>query len=188
MSKSILFLLLFFILCLFPSSSPLSSAETTRQILSCRNYSFNEEYLSLKRPKLGISCYNIFRIVIFGLGAITFLCLLYFNLANSVKYITFNTDLSLYKKRKILTKSPKCIWTYLSFFLLGFLLSDCSPDLLLMFFIQLNPSFGCTIDILLKCSKIITQIISVFLPLFMFSIAITPAACILCLLVIQIWY
>ena len=56
-----------------------------------------------------------------------------------------------------------------------------------MFFIQQNPSFGCIIDILLKCSKIITQIKTVFLPLYMFSIAVTPAACILCLLVIQIW-
>ena len=56
-----------------------------------------------------------------------------------------------------------------------------------MFIICINPNFGNSIDLSLKHSKIISRVISGTLPLYIFCISVTPATCILCLMMFQIW-
>ena len=51
----------------------------------------------------------------------------------------------------------------------------------------MNPNIGNIIELSLKFSKIISRVISVTLPLYIFYISITPATCILCLIIFQIW-
>ena len=56
-----------------------------------------------------------------------------------------------------------------------------------MFIICINPNFGNSIDLSLKLSKIISRVISSTLPLYIFCILVTPATCIVCLVMFQIW-
>ena len=85
-----------------------------------------------------------------------------------MRYVTFNTNLSIYRKKKLEYEFSKCILSQLSHLLSGLLCSEYSPDILLTFSIHQNPSHG-------------------FISFHILSIAVTPATCMLCLVVIQIW-
>ena len=79
---------------------------------------------------------------IFCFGSLTLLCLWYLNLSNPVRYITFNTNLSIHRKKNIGNEFSKCILSQLSLLLSGLLCSECSPDVLLTFIIHQKPSLG----------------------------------------------
>ena len=54
------------------------------------------------------------------------LCFSYINLCTRVSYVSFNTDLNLYNKRKTLAL-PQYIWIF-HLVLLGLLLSECERN------------------------------------------------------------
>ena len=105
-----------------------------------------------------------------------------------VNYVTFNTDLNLYGKKKTLLISTQCILMYLSLTMLGLLLlSESEKEQIVLLIIRANPVIGNVVDVSLKFNKIISRFISATLSLYIFSISITPATCTLCLIIFQIW-
>ena len=77
---------------------------------------------------------------------------------------------------------------YLSFIMLGLLLCECDMDQFLLLIIWAYPNFcNDLLDLSLKKIKVTSKVTSVTLLLYIFSISFTPATCILCLLVFQIW-
>ena len=108
-------------------------------------------------------------------------------LCTHVSYVTFNTNLNLYSKKKtLLIISTECISTYFSLKVLGLLvLSGCEKEQIVLVIILINP-IGNVIESLLEYYKIISRVISGNLPLYIFCISTTPASCILCLIIIQI--
>ena len=158
-----------------------------KQTLSKRNYFCNEENLYFEKCKIELNGYNIIQIHILCLGIFTLLWLSYLHLCNHVRYVSFNTNLNLYSKKKNILEFPKCIWTYLSLIFIGLLLSECENEQILLFIICMNPDFGSVFNLALKFRKLISWTLFRILSIYMFSMAVTPAACILCLMVYQIW-
>ena len=130
-----------------------------------------------------VTNYDTFQISILVFGAIILLSLFFLYLCNHVRFVTFNTNLSLCTQRNT-SKSPSCIWTLLSLILFGLLLSEYPEDL--MFFFTTFSNFSRIVDSTLKLNKIISQILFGTVAIFMFSTAVTPITCILCLVVFQI--
>ena len=102
----------------YPSPSPF-----LKQNFKCSKSLFNEDNPNLKKQKIEINCCNILQIFIFGFGLITLFWLFYLDLCNHVRYVRFNTNLSTCNRREQSLKSPICFLTYLSFIMLGLLLS-----------------------------------------------------------------
>ena len=107
------------------------------------------------------------------------------HLCTHVSYVTFNTDLNLYDKKKTLLISTQCFLMYLSLTLLGLLLCESKKEQIVLLII--NPDIGNVVDLSLKFNKIISRVISATLLLYIFCISITPATCTLCLIIFQIW-
>ena len=61
-------------------------------------------------------------------------------------YVTFNTNLNLYSKKKNGLNSPQCIWMFLSHIMLALPLSECEFDRILLFIICSTPNVGCIFD------------------------------------------
>ena len=97
-----------------------------------------------------------------------------------MRYVTSNTNLNLDSRKKNILKSPQCIWVFLSPIMLGLLLYECEFNQILLFIIRSNPNVGCIFDLTLKFNKSLSWAILVPCPL-IYSIAVTPASCILCL-------
>ena len=138
------------------------------------NYSHNDGFPMPKKPNIEINFY-ISQFFILGIGLCTLLWLYYLHLCSHMKYVTFNTNLNLYSKKKNILISPQCIWTFLSFIMQGLLLCEGEFDQILLFIIRSNPNYGSIVDLALKFSKSISLV-----P----SITVTPV--ILCLIVFQI--
>ena len=108
------------------------------------------------------------------------------HLCNHVKYITFDTNLCTH--RKVTTaKLPDCFWSFLSLIMLGLLFCECSDVPLIMFIIFINSSYGSVVKLILRFGKILSRTIFSILSIYIYSIAFTPATCILSLMIFQIW-
>ena len=157
-----------------------SYLEGNRKILRYSKYLHKPQ--SPKKDQIEINCHVALQIFVLGFGVIILLCFSYVNLCTYVSYISFNTDLNLYNRKKI-SVSPHCIWMlYLITF--GLFLSECDNEILLII-ISTNTEFGNAFVLLHKFRKIISKIITGNLSIYIFVIANTPATCILCLMVFQ---
>ena len=170
-----------------PSSLSLPHSHDLRvkQTFSHRNYLNNEQNLNHKRFNIEINSINIPHIVILALGIFSLLWFFYLHLCNHVTYVTFNTNLNLFRKKKPIFKPPQCLLLYLSLIMLGLLLSEC-PDLLLFFIINANLNFGNVFNLPHKVIKIVSRNMVNILSIYIYSIAVTPASCFLCLFIFQI--
>ena len=154
------------------------------------NNFYNKGNIYPKNKQVEINNYNIFQIFILASVVSSLLWLSFLQLCNHVKYATFNTDLCT--RRKAITKKlPDGFWSFFSPIMLGFLFCEC-PDYPLLIFINfINPSYGSvvklTLILTLKFRKIVSWTIFNILSIYIYSIALTPATCILCLMVFQIW-
>ena len=104
-------------ICNIPSPSPFPlpyQLGGKRHTFNLKYYFYIEENLNLKKNKIEINGYNILQIFFLGFGSVTLFWLSYLHLCNHVRYVTFNTDLNLFSKKKAILKSPQYIWTYLS--------------------------------------------------------------------------
>jgi len=66
-----------------------------------RSYSHNNENPFLRNHKIEISSYNILQFFVVGFGVVTFVWLFWLHLCNHVCYVTFDTNLNLYSKKKL---------------------------------------------------------------------------------------
>ena len=139
------------------------------------------------KPQVELNNYNIFQIYILASGFFSLLWLSLLKLCNHVKYVTFNTNLCT--RRKVTTaKLPDCFQWCLSFIMLGLLFCKYPDYPLLIFIISINPSYGSIVNLTLKFNKIALRTIFSFLSIYIYSIAHTPATCILCLMVFHSTY
>ena len=109
------------------------------------------------------------------------------HLCKHVRYVTFTTNLNLYSKKKTELKSPQCIWLYLSITILGLLLNECEKDKIFLFFICANPDVDGILLLVPKSCRFFSSSLFSIQSIYIFSIAVTPPACILCIIVFQIW-
>ena len=161
---------------MFPSPCP---STPMTQTLSHKDNFYTEH-------QIVINCHNIIQIFILGSGLVTLLWRSYLHLCSHVSYVAFNTNLNLYNKKKTI-RSPQCFWALLSLILLGLLLSECGKEQILLLIIHTNPNFGSVVNLALKFSKIISWTIFCTLLIYMFSISVSTPACVLCLMMFQIW-
>ena len=84
------------------------------------------------------------------------LCFSYINLCTRVSYVSFNTDLNLYNKKKT-SALPQYIWIF-HLVLLGLLLSVCEREIIL-FIISPNIEFGIVLLFVIKFRRIISKTI-----------------------------
>ena len=158
----------------------------SKQNLRLRNQLFSEENFDSKTFNIEINECQILQIFILCSGAIILLWLLSLDLCNNVRYVTFNTNLSTCNRKNVCFKSSECISIYVTVFMLGLLFSEYPEDLIILSITRISPGIGLLIDLALKFSIIVSRILFSFLSLFIFSIAVTPISCILCIMVFQI--
>ena len=138
-------------------------------------------------PKIThIEINDIFQMYIFALGFFSLLWLSPLQLCNHVNFVAFNTN--LFTQRKVATsKLPDCFWSYLSLTMLGLLFCECPDYPLLMLIISINQSYRSVVNFILKFRKIVSHSIFSIISIYIYSIALSPATCILALMVFQIW-
>ena len=103
-----------------------------------------------------------------------------------MKYVTFDTNLCT--RLKVTTaKLPDCFWSFWSLTMLGLLFCECPDFPLVMFIISINSSCGSVVNLTLRFGKIVSRTIFCILSIYIYSISLTPATCILSLVVFQIW-
>ena len=164
---------------LTPSPPISSSMEDTGQTFKCKRR------LNSVNPTLNVRFCDVFNLIILGIGVTSILWVSYLYVLNSANFVSYDTNLNLYRKKKNISPT-QFIWTCISFFLLGLLFYECSPYIPLMFFIEQNPNFGSIVILKRKFCNTVSRTLTIFLSVYIFSLAITPAASILCLLVTQI--
>ena len=98
--------------CDIPSGSPPPPLPS----LSHRSCLYKGQNLNLKKHEIKINCYDALQIFILSLGVFTLIRLSLLHLCTHVSYVTFNTDLNLYSKKK--TKKISKIYIKIYFFIL----------------------------------------------------------------------
>ena len=164
----------------------LSLPSPCKQNLRLRNQLFSDDNFVFKTFNIEINECQILQIFILCSGAIILLWLLPLDLCNNVRYVTFNTNLSTCNRKNVCFKSSECISIYVTVFMLGLLFNEYPEDLIILSITRISPCIGLLIDLAFKFSKIVSRILFSFLSLFIFSIAVTPISCILCIMVFQI--
>ena len=174
MNKLILLLFLFFITSYVFSPSP--TPVPGKQNLS---------KLSRKYEKIGFIWINSPQIILIGFGLVSLLWLFLLHLSNQVKYITFNTNLNLYKKKSNFI-FPQ-IWLYVLTLLLWLLLSEYPEDFFAQFFLHYCPKFKFFSKFDANISKCLARSCFHISCAFIFTDAISPASFILSAVVLQLW-
>ena len=177
---------MFLLIVIFPQVPP--PPPLLRPSLNQRNYIYNGQNQKLIKHEIKINCYHALQMFILIFRVFTLLRPCLSHLCTHVSYVTFNTNLNLYGKKKTLLISTECIPTYLSLKVLGLLiLSECEKEQIVLIISLINP-IGNVIELLLQRNTTISRDISGTLPLYIFCISTTPVTCIFCLIIIQIWY
>ena len=187
MSKLILLLLLIFIFnVVLPTLSSIPSPTPSPTPSPYFSNSVNYYFIS-EKVQIEINFYNIPHILILSLVSIIMFSLSYLQLCNHVRYGTFNTNLSICSMKKIIFILPQYTWMCLSLIMLGLLLNGCEEYQILLFTFNHSPYVGSLVELVLNSSKLLSWTISGILSIYTFSIAITPVAHILCLMIFQTW-
>ena len=174
MNKLILLLLLFITVSyvFVPNPTPIPH----RQNLS----KFNRNY-----DKIGLNWINIPKIILFGFGLVSLFWLTLLHFCNQVKYITFNTNLTLsQKKSKFILPQ---LWLYLFIVPLWLLLIEYPEDFSLQFFLHYCSNFALLMNLDLNVYKCIARSCFHSSCVFIFTDAISPETHILSIFVFQIW-
>ena len=141
-------------------------------------------YDVLTNYKIGLNSANIVQICVFTFGIITFLWLSYLHLCNRVRYVCFPHNLNILAKHNPISSNK--FPPLLPLLLLG-LLFEFEKYQILFFVIRINPNFRSLIYLLLKFCITTSRSICNALSFYIFSISVTPFACIVSLFVFQIW-
>ena len=123
--------------------------------------------------------------ILFGLGLVSLFWLILLHSCSQVKYITFNTNLNLFKKKSNFI-FPK-IWMYLLLIMLWLFLSEYTEDFLIQFFLHYCPNFAFLTNFNPYVYKRIARGCFHTSCVFILSGAISPTTHILSIFVFQIW-
>ena len=115
---------------------------------------------------------------------ISLLCAGWLHLCTSMRYITFDTNLNLYRKKSI----PKAFswWFFISTAITVLLFWECEKEQTTMILIYMNLDFKIMIKPPLKIIKLISLMLFLTSSLFIFTIAVTPVTNIFSVLLFQI--
>ena len=150
------------------------------------NNVYNTVNIFHQKKEFETNNYNIFQGIFLASVFLSLLLLSLLHLCNHVKYITFDTNLCT--RRKVTTaKLPDCFWSFLSLIMLGLLFCECPDFPLIMFIIFINSSCESVVNLILRFGKILSRTIFSILSIYIYTIAFTPATCILSLMIFQIW-
>ena len=167
--------LLFVTLCIVLTTfHPSPSPSPLRHFLRCRIHESNMKSI------LDLSIYAVFQLLILVFELITFIYLIYFE-TFSVRYVTFDTDLSTLKKINITNPSEICAW--LPFMLLGLFFSVCSYETKLAWIIHICPFSTPLLSRVFKLCKHLAFLFKVSLSFYLLLIAVSPIAHILSLVI-----
>ena len=131
-------------------------------------------------PILCVICLNwinVPQIVVFGFGLVGLFWVILLYLCNQVNFATFNTNLTLFKKKSNLT-FPK-FWLYLLLVLLGLLLNEYPEDFSFQFFQHYFPNFAFSVNIDPNAYKCLARSCFHISCVFIFTDAISPSTHIL---------
>ena len=157
-------------------------------IIAQRNYIKTDQHFVSSASNLEINCNVAFQIILSSCGVIYLLLLLLLKMSTYVVYIKFNTDLNLHKYKKTFIISAESIYTLFSFILFGIFLCEYEKELILLLFLHFYPVFlPDNLNKLMKIFKVNRSVTSASLLLYIFSVSVSPVACILCLSIFQIW-
>ena len=154
-----------------PSSTPLPHKQNLSQ--------FN-----IKCIKNGINWIDMPQVIIFGSGLVILFWVILLYICNQVKFVTFNTNLSLFKKN-LNTTFPN-LWLFLSLFSQGLLLSEYPESFSIQFLLQLWP-FPFLTNLHPNVSKCLARGCFHISCALIFTDSISPATLLLSVFVFQIW-
>ena len=119
-----------------------------KQNLGHRNCCYNNGFQKIKQFDFFYT--NVSKILILFpvLFSLLFYCSLY--IRNEVSYVTFCTNLNLFKKRKYY---PKSSMRSFSPVMLLLLLSECEFEQIILLIIFMTPNYGFVLDLILKLKK-----------------------------------
>ena len=152
------------------------------------NYSVDENKIfPISQPTIKINCYDAIQILIFSLCSTLFFGYLLW-ISPNVKYVEFNTDLSLQGENSSFSMSVENILTVLCLVLLELLLNECEIYQLLLLISLINSELIVKICFFpIKKISSSSSVSSFSLLFYVFSISFTPLTCIMCLFLFQIW-
>ena len=101
----------------------------------------------------------MFQISIVCLGLVIMFWVCFLNLCSHVRYVKFNTDLNLLYSAKMNSVPSERVCVYVSYIMLGLLLSECDYDQIMLFITHSNPTFACVFKVVLNHSKLIPRIL-----------------------------
>ena len=125
-----------------------------QQIFSPKKYHLKTNF-NFKKYTIELNCHGLFQISILGLGLPALLCFPYLHICSHLKYVSFNTNLSLCTHRISSSHSGEYLSMYLNLILLGLAISEY-PGIVL--YILLNINLNC--DTLFPCSSKFSKSIS----------------------------
>ena len=150
------------------------------------NNLYNKVNILYGKKQIETNNYNIYQLLLLASVYVSLLRLSFLHLCNHVKYVTFDTNLCT--RHKVTTaKLPDCFWSFWSLTMLGLLFCECPDFPLVMFSISINSSCGSVVNLTLRFGKIMSCTIFCILSIYIYSISLTPATCILSLVEFQIW-
>ena len=115
---------------------------------------------------------------------ISLLCAGWIHLCTSMRYITFDTNLNLFKKKSI-PIAFSCSF-FVSAAITVLLFYECEKEQTTMILIYMNLDFKIMIKLPPKIIKLISLMLFFISSLFIFTISVTPVANIFCVLLFQI--
>ena len=134
---------------------------------------------------------SIFKILVISIISTFFLFMVFLHLRTTVRYVTFTTNLTTLRKNKTVSTLTQALMipllAPLTLLLFGFLLDESPENYLPIIFFLPKLDFGIMFSLPLKLRKVLSQISFAILSIYLFYLATTPSACILCLLVFQNW-
>ena len=175
MNIFILILFLFFIFsCMFsPSPTPYPHSQ-------------NLSEFNIKCEKIGLNWIYLPQIILFGSGLVFLFWFILLHLCNHVNFVTFNTNLSVFRKKDPTLNPIPILWLVLVI-VLGLFLSEYPDFFSTQFLLNFHPIFPFLTNVHPNVSKSLARGCFHISCMLIFTFSISPATLILSVFVFQMW-
>ena len=163
--------------------TPVPPSQTALSLRRMKNL-WCEQNLFPQRKYPSVVTVDIFKFIIISSIFILIIFMIFLHLCNSVTYVTFSTNLTLNHKKKNISRLPQCL-TIIPLLLFGLLSAESPEKYFSLLIILPDLNYGNLFSLGCKCRKAISQTLLIILSIYIFYLATTPSACILCFLLFQ---
>ena len=146
----------------------------------------NLSELNIKCEKIGLHWIDLPQIIFFGSGLVLLFWFILLYLCNQVNFVTFNTNLSLYKKEVNLTYPTPNVWLFLVLMLQGLIFTEY-PESFIQCLLFFQPNFSFLLNIHANVSKSLARGCFHISCVLILTDSVSPATLILSIFVFQIW-